>query len=33
MRSFPVGYIEDAGETRMKLGKERVLTRLGLGGV
>jgi hypothetical protein len=32
MRSFPAGYIEDVGETRAKLGKERVLTRLGQGG-
>ena len=29
---LPKGYIEDAGETRTKLGKERVLTRVGQGG-
>ena len=30
--AFPLGYIEDVGETRTKLGKERVLARLGQGG-
>jgi hypothetical protein len=29
MLSFPVEYIEDVGETRTKLGKKRVMTRLG----
>ena len=29
---YPLGYIEDVGEPRTKLGKGRVLARLGQGG-
>jgi hypothetical protein len=30
----PLGYVEDVGEARTKLGKERVLARLGwVGGI